>query len=387
MLDQMERDRTRPLTQAQLRQLAGVEDSDPTTISREVDYLPTSIYASQERYDLEQEKLFRGRPVPVGVSALLPTPKSHIAIDDYGTSLLLTRDGDGQVHAFYNICTHRSIKLCQAKETQKGGLIICPYHAWSFDMKGQLKALPRPESFPGLDKKEKGLVELECVEAGGLIWVNLDAARKADFSIVTGELGADFDAIGLGDQKICHHLRIDVQANWKLIVDSFSENYHVTRLHAKSLGKMFVDRKTSCEMIGEHLRVMSGRADFRQGSDMSTYEEFRKSAVAHYTIVPGALVITSPTYVSVMLLSPQAVDHTVVNYYMMVDKLPETDREIAHYDKSLALMKQITTKEDFWVAELGSIGAKSGVVPYMTCGGMEREMVAFHRSVEALLSA
>jgi hypothetical protein len=50
-------------------------------------------------------------------------------------------------------------------------------------------------------------------------------------------------------------------------------------------------------------------------------------------------------------------------------------------------MKQITTKEDFWVAELGTIGAKSGVVPFMTCGGMEREMVAFHKSVEAILSA
>jgi phenylpropionate dioxygenase-like ring-hydroxylating dioxygenase large terminal subunit len=386
MLDIAERTVGRSLTDGQMKQLEGLEDSDPSTVFKEVDYLPTNIYASQERFDLEREKLFRGRPVPVGVSALLPAPKSHLAVDDYGTSLLLTRDGEGKVHAFFNVCTHRAIKLCQAKTAQKG-LVVCPYHAWSFDTTGALKALPRPEIFPGLEKSEKKLVELECVEAGGIIWVNLDADRKADFSSVTEDLGADFDAIGLGDQKICHHLRVDVQANWKLIVDSFSENYHVTRLHAKSLGSMFVDRKASCEMIGEHLRVMSGRASYRQGSSISTYEEFRKSAVAHYTIVPGALIITSPTYVSVMLLSPQTVDHTVVNYYMMVDRLPETEREVEHYEKSLALMKQITTKEDFWVAELGTIGAKSGVVPFMTCGGMEREMVAFHKSVEAILSA
>lgn len=377
----------RPLTEGQLRQLVGVEDSDPSTVFKEIDHLPTSIYASQARYELEQEKLFRGRPIPVAVSALLPAPRSHIAIDDHGVPLLLTRDGDGKAHAFYNVCTHRAIKLCQAKETQKGGLIVCPYHAWSFDMKGQLKALPRPEIFPGLDKRKMGLVELECVEAGGIIWVNLDAGRKADFSIVTGDLGADLDAIGLGGQKICHHLRVDVRANWKLIVDSFSENYHVTRLHSQSLGSMFVDRKTSCEMLGEHLRVMSGRADFRQGEPITTYEEFRRSAVAHYTIVPGALIITSPAYVSVILLAPQAVYHTVVNYYMMVDRLPETEREVARYEKSLALMTQITTREDFWVAELGTIGAKSGAVPHMTCGGMEREMVAFHRSVEAILTA
>ncbi|HZU64905.1 MAG TPA: aromatic ring-hydroxylating dioxygenase subunit alpha [Novosphingobium sp.] len=376
----------RLLTQAQMQQLAGLEDSNPAEVFREIDHLPTDIYASEARFELERQKLFRGRPVPVGVSALLPTAKSHVAIDDYGTSLLLTRDEEGQVHAFFNVCTHRAIKLCQAREPQKKGLVVCPYHAWSFDMKGRLKALPRPEIFPGLDKSQMGLVELECVEAGGLIWVNLDRERKADFALVRGPLGADLDAFGLGQQKICHHLRVDVKANWKLIVDSFSENYHVTRLHAQSLGGMFVDRKTSCEMIGEHLRVMSGRAEFRQGEEIASYEAFRKSAVAHYTIVAGALIITSPSYVSVMLLSPQAVDHTVVNYYMMVDQLPETEREIAHFDRSLALMKQITTKEDFWVAELGTIGAKSGVVPFMTCGGMEREMITFHQSVDAILA-
>ncbi|NLR73000.1 aromatic ring-hydroxylating dioxygenase subunit alpha [Novosphingobium sp. ERN07] len=387
MVEAAEAPVVRRLTAAQLSQLAGLEDSNPSDVFREIDRLPTAIYASQERYDLEQERLFRGRPVPIGVSALLPTPRSHIAIDDYGTSVLLTRDEEGVVHAFFNVCTHRAIKLCQAHQTQKGGLVVCPYHAWSFDMKGRLKALPRPEIFPGLDKSQMGLVELECVEAGGLIWVNLDHRRKADFSVVTEQVGPDLDAFGLREQKVCHHLRVEVKANWKLIIDSFSENYHVTRLHSKSLGNMFVDRKTSCEKVGEHLRVMSGRAEYRQGADIATYEDFRKTAVAHYTIVPGALIITSPSYISVMLLSPQAVDRTVVNYYMMVDQLPETAKAIAHYDKSLALMTQLTTKEDFWVAELGTLGAKSGVVPYMTCGGMEREMVEFHRSVEAILKA
>jgi phenylpropionate dioxygenase-like ring-hydroxylating dioxygenase large terminal subunit len=386
MVESLDRPVVRSLTEGQLKQLAGLEDSDPTTVFKEVDLLPTAIYASQERHDLEQAKLFRGRPVPIGVSALLPGPRTHIAIDDYGPPLLLTRDEDGEVHAFFNVCTHRAIKLCQAKETQKGGLVVCPYHAWSFSMKGELKGLPRPEIFPGLDKKKMGLVELECLEAGGLIWVNLDRDRKADFSVVAEQVGPDLDAFDLGAQKICHHLRVEVKTNWKLIVDSFSENYHVTRLHSQSLGGMFVDRQTSCEMLGEHLRVMSGRAEFKQGEAISTFEEFRKNAVAHYTIVPGALVITSPSYVSVMLLSPQAPDLTVVNYYMMVDRLPETEKEIAHFDKSLALMKQITTQEDFWVAELGTLGAKTGVVPYMTCGGMEREMITFHRSVEAIIS-
>lgn len=253
-------------------------------------------------------------------------------------------------------------------------------------MKGRLKTLPRPEVFPGLDKAKMGLIELECVEAGGIIWVNLDKDSKADFSTVTGPLAADLDGISLGVQKICKHVRVEVNANWKLIVDSFSENYHVTRLHSGSLGSMFVDRKTSCELVGEHLRVMSGRAGFQQGDPVETFEQFRESAVMHYTIVPGALIITSPTYINVMLLSPQAVDRTVVNYYLLVDRLPETEREIRHYEKSLALMTRITTQEDFWVAELGTIAARTGVLKHMTCGGMEREMVQFHKIVGDILA-
>lgn len=387
MAEVIERSEGRQLTASQITQFENVEDSNPDLVFRQVDRLPTDVYVSPERFGLEQAKLFRGRPIPVAVSDILPSPRTRIAVDDYGASILLTRDEDGQVHAFHNVCTHRAIKLCQAKQAEKGGLVTCPYHAWSFDMKGRLKTLPRPEVFPGLDKEEFGLVPLECVEAGGIIWVNLDKDRKADFSTVSGPLAADLDALGMGKQKICKHLRVEIAANWKLIVDSFSENYHVTRLHSGSLGSMFVDRKTSCEMVGDHLRVMSGRAGFRKGEAVETFEQFRESAVVHYTIVPGALLITSPTYINLMLLSPVAVDKTVVNYYMLVDRLPENDREEAHYEKSLALMKRITTEEDFWVAELGAIGARDGVISHVTCGGMEREMVQFHKRVNAILAA
>ena len=99
------------LTAAQKAQFECVEDSDPSIVFKTVDHLPTDVYASPERYALEMEKLFRGRPIPVAVSDVLPTQRSHIVMDDFGPSILLTRDEEGTVHAFHNICTHRAIKL------------------------------------------------------------------------------------------------------------------------------------------------------------------------------------------------------------------------------------------------------------------------------------
>jgi Rieske 2Fe-2S family protein len=368
--------------------VASLTDSEPTGLPQAIKYLPTSVYHSQEHFELEQKKLFRGRPVPIEVTAALPKPKMHVVNDNYGTSVLLTRDDTGKVHAFFNVCMHRCIQLSQEKEPKSGGLISCPYHAWTYNMKGDLVGLPRAEIFPGLDRKKHKLVELECVEAGGIIWVNLDLTTKADFSLVSGDLAAEFNAIGLPAQVVYKRARFEIEANWKLVHDAFLENYHITRLHAQSLGSMFVDRPTVFAQIGEHLLQSSARVGYKsaQGAEWDRFEDFRESGVFSYTLIASGIIITSPTYINVMLLAPQSPGRTVVNYYMLVDRMPETESEKARCEKSIALMERITTEEDFWVSELGTIGARTGAVQHMVMGGMEQDVATFHEVLQELIA-
>jgi phenylpropionate dioxygenase-like ring-hydroxylating dioxygenase large terminal subunit len=383
-LDTAELTSAHELTASQRARIARLGDTDPTRVDKALSYRPTDVYVSRERFDLEIERLFRGRPVPIAVSADLPSPRSQLAIKDYELPVLLTRDEEGVAHAFVNVCPHRAVELCPSSEPRSGGLIVCPYHAWSFSMRGDLVAVPREEAFPGLEKSRHGLVRLECVEAGGLIWVNLDPKTKADFSLVTGALGEELAAIAMSDQHIFKKVRFELNSNWKLTHDAFLENYHIARLHSKSLGTMFVDRSTVCEQIGPHICHLSGRVGFERG-ERRYFEDFRKHGVFCYTIIGGAIIITSPDYISVMLLSPKAPDKTIVNYYMMVDQPPANEAQIAHFERAVALMLRITTEEDFWAAELGTIGARTGVVPQMVLGGMEQEILRFHRTLEAEL--
>lgn len=373
--------RSHLLTATQRSIVASLADSDPSIVPKRVSYLPADAYTSPEHFAQEQRKLFRGRPVPIEVSAALPKPKMHVVNEDYGISVLLTRDGDGKVHAFLNVCTHRCIRLSQEKEATSGGLIVCPYHAWTFNLKGELVGVPREDVFPGLDRSKHSLVPLECVEAGGIIWVNLDHTSKADFSVVKGDLAAEFEAIGLPEQVVYRKLRFELAANWKLIHDAFLENYHIPRLHARSLGSMFVDRPTAFTQIGPHLLQVSARVGYKseQGTRIETFEEFRESGVFSYTLIASGIIITSPTYINVMLLAPQAPDRTVVNYYMLVDRLPETDSEKSRCERSVELMLKVTRDEDFWVSELGTIGVRMGAVPRMTLGGMEQDIARFHQ--------
>jgi phenylpropionate dioxygenase-like ring-hydroxylating dioxygenase large terminal subunit len=280
------------------------------------------------------------------------------------------------------------VRLSQEKEAKSGGLIVCPYHAWTYNLRGKLVGVPREDVFPGLERGNHGLVPLECVEAGGLIYVNLDARAKADFTCVQGELAAEFRAIGLDKQVLYKKSRFEIAANWKFVHDAFLENYHVPRLHSKSLGGMFGDRATACVEIGPHILQSSGRVGYKSEtrSSVNTFAEFRDMGVFSYTVISSAIVITSPTYINVMLMSPVAHDKTIINYYMLVDRMPQTEKEKARCEKSMSLMERVTSEEDLWVSELGTIGVATGAVERMILGGMEQDIVRFHRNIDRILA-
>lgn len=379
---------TPPLTRYQLEIVASLQDSDPDTVPKAVAYLPTAEYSSPEHFELEKSKLFRGRPVPIEVSAGLPGPRMYRVNEDYGTSVLLTRDDQGVAHAFVNVCRHRCVRLSQEKEAKSGGLIACPYHGWTYNLRGKLMGVPREDVFPGLQRENHGLVPLECVEAGGLIYVNLDARSKADFSCVQGELAQEFAAIGLDRQVLYKKSRFEIAANWKFVHDAFLENYHVPRLHSKSLGGMFGDRATACVEIGPHILQSSGRVGYESAtrSSVQTFAEFRDMGVFSYTVLCSAIVITSPTYINVMLMAPVAHDKTIINYYMLVERMPETEKDKARCEKSMALMERVTSEEDLWVSEQGTIGVATGAVERMILGGMEQDILRFHRNIGRMLT-
>jgi hypothetical protein len=162
----------------------------------------------------------------------------------------------------------------------------------------------------------------------------------------------------------------------------------VPRLHSKSLGGMFGDRATACVEIGPHILQSSGRVGYKSEarSSVNTFAEFRDMGVFSYTVISSAIVITSPTYINVMLMSPVAHDKTIINYYMLVDRMPQTEKEKARCEKSMSLMERVTSEEDLWVSELGTIGVATGAVERMILGGMEQDIVRFHRNIDRILA-
>jgi nitrite reductase/ring-hydroxylating ferredoxin subunit len=349
--------------------------------------IPVSEYVDPARFEKEKQRIFFGEPVIVAPSVALPKPKTYRRITLLDVPLLLTRDGEGVVRIFLNVCTHRGTVLCTNDEVGAGGRIVCPYHAWSFALDGQLAGVPRQAIFENLDKQKFGLRQLPSVEAGGLIWVGLDRNKPVDFEPVTGLIADELQTFRLDAMHSYRTAEYDVQANWKLVMDTMLDTYHVMRLHKNTLAKFFVDSPSITERVGRHLRSAGSRANFDRDALTNDLSRVRDMAVFTYNLFPNGIIVLSPNYISLGVLRPVSYNRTIVDYYMLSDGPPDGSVEEGRLERSFDIMHKAFGEEDFWAAGLGQAGLESGALDELTLGGMEEHMKTFHDIVNEILNS
>ncbi|HTU11790.1 MAG TPA: aromatic ring-hydroxylating dioxygenase subunit alpha [Allosphingosinicella sp.] len=369
-------------TEGQLN-LARVLALGEATMGAGITRVAASVYTDPARFAAEKAKLFDRLPTVIAPSALLPENNMAVAHDGFGLPLLLTRDKQGVAHVFWNVCRHRGTRLIEGGAVAKCPRIVCPYHAWTYTPDGALAALPRPDTFPGLDKADHKLVELPNVEAGGLIWF---AREPSDFADAIG-LAPEFDAFDLAGHHLFRRRTHDVASNWKLIMDAFLEGYHVQRLHAQTIARFFTDGVSVADTIGIHQRSAVGRNEYQVEIDHEHWPELRAVITFAYQLFPATVMIMSPDYVNLMVLMPQAVDRTLVEDFMLIPTAPKTPEEVDHWERSWTLLDEgVFGAEDYRAAALGQEGLASGSIQELTLGTLETGIRHFHDTVEKAIA-
>lgn len=145
-------------------------------------------------------------------------------------SFIMTRQADGSIRAFYNVCQHRGAQLVYG---DLGGVeaFICPYHGWRWEIDGRLTSAQDPEDFPEGDPCGKlQLKEARCETFAGFIWVNMDT-DCVGLRQYLGPIWEDWEAYELQGWKRYLALTTILPCNWKVVLDNFNESYHVKTVH------------------------------------------------------------------------------------------------------------------------------------------------------------
>ncbi len=221
-----------------------------------------SVYADPQHLAREQRILFRRHPILMGFASEWATPGAFRTDDYAGVPILVARGRDCTLRAFLNVCRHRGAKVAQG--CGKARVFTCPYHAWTYDLSGKVMGIPDERCFPGVRSERSSLTELPLCEKYGLVWViptpASDAAATAfDIDSWLGGLGTELASFGFGEWSFYDKRVIPESMNWKILVDTFHEGYHIGFLHRESLKEVLHGNVTDFETFGPNHRLVMPR--------------------------------------------------------------------------------------------------------------------------------
>lgn len=199
--------------------------------------LPASAYRDEDYFAEEMERIhLPGWQIVCHLSDL-PNAGDYYSFKGLGKSAFVVRQDDGSVAAFHNVCPHRAHTLVEGKGSCDA-LIRCPYHAWGFDLRGNLKAIAAKKAFPPFDSGAFGLKPVECETFMGFVFVRFvggGASVKDRFDPHLEELSHyNFEDM----VPIYSAIEETVDANWKNVWDNYLEDYHFPTGHPGLFGLM-----------------------------------------------------------------------------------------------------------------------------------------------------
>jgi Rieske 2Fe-2S family protein len=194
--------------------------------------LPASWYRDPEHYRRELEAFWYGRWIAVAREEEIPGPGDYRVAEIGTQSIVVVRGADGTLRAFHNTCRHRGSILCTAAQGSFArNRIVCPYHAWTYDLGGRLIATPRRMPTPDFDPEKLGLYAVAVGAWGGFVFVHLAGRKAPPLAEALGELPEQFARYGFAGLRSARRIVVDVHANWKLLAENFAECFHCPPVH------------------------------------------------------------------------------------------------------------------------------------------------------------
>ena len=320
--------------------------------------LPAAWYSDPAHYERELAAFWYAKWIAVAREEELSAPGDWRVVKIGTQSLVLVMDE--KLKAFHNTCRHRGSVLCTEEQGSfPRKRIVCPYHSWTYDLSGKLVATPRRMETPDFDMKRFPLHQVAVKTWGGFVFVCL-AKNPPPFEAPAKYARYGFDKLRIGKRIVA-----DVQANWKLLAENFSECFHCPPVHPELCRVVTAYQEAGAWGLRE-----SNRPEYKTGAATLTLdgsarleplsglnEQEKQTLYIPEMVLPNLFLNIQPDYVNSHLMFPTGPQSVRVIYDWLFEPrhLPLSDEDLAHY----VALWDITNKQDSHNCELQQQGMQS----------------------------
>lgn len=356
--------------------------------------MPPWTYFNKELFQLEQDELFRRHWQLACHVSDIPQEGDWTTFDIAGERALIVRGKDKVVRAFHNVCRHRGSRVVAGESGRCKSAMVCPFHGWSYNLDGTLRAVPKAKTFPKLDPVTHGLVPLEHEIWHGFVFVRFKPGPQGSVASLMALHETEASAYRLDEVRpYSPQTRDMMDVNWKAVRDVDNEGYHVPIAHPALhdlYGQQYKDGRPSLgvsrsegRITGVAPRFWSVRNYVKHRPDMAHLPAEAKGRWVYLGMFPNLVIMLYPDLVGFYQELPFEVGKTVqrMAYYA-----PPDDRREAKVARYLAhRIDRVTGAEDTQLIKWSWESMQSSGFSNMILSDLEAGVRDYHDALRATI--
>lgn len=352
--------------------------------SSKVSYVPYKLYTDEHQYSIEQDLIFKGDTWNyLCLDVEVPNPGDFVVSRIGEIPIIVVRDHDGTINAFVNRCAHRGSLLCLKKRGHVEEL-TCVYHAWSYNLKGELTGVAFERGIKrqggmdsSFDKSSRGLLRLNVATFSGLVFGSFSSDIEDIESYLGEEISGRIKRVLGKPLKILGRNTQNLNNNWKLYVENTKDSYHASLLHTffttfelnrlNQKGGIIVDESGGHHVSYSKIDSSLSNQDYSEQGIRSNNQEYRLAdssmldsvdefgdgvTLQILTVFPGFVLQQIQNAIAIRQVSPTSVNTTELHWtYLGFESDDEAMVELRLKQSNLAGPGGYVSMED------GAVGA------------------------------
>jgi len=353
--------------------------------------IPGKRYTDQNLFDLEMEKIFLKSWLMVFREDEIPNTGDYKIWDKLGRDILVVRQKDNSIKAFYNTCMHRGAPVVRDKKGSTK-LLRCQYHSWAYDLGGNLIKVPDMRDFKDFDISCKGLKKVYCDTWDGWVYISLSKTDPGSLIDFLNPVAQELECFNSSELITVYKKTVTVKANWKTCLDAFMEVYHAPTIHKDTVNILLDGNAMVAGLLKNgHSRMVTPKKMNLDGGFLGaeeadyvpyieTCDKIHAQTNVAYGMFPNFITPTDTSGYPAILFWPKGLKETEFEWTQLAPKWPGNEKPDYWNEQEVSF--DSIMDEDFQNLEPMQRSHDSGVFESMPLNYQERRIYYYHQVID-----